>query len=360
MNILNRYKTLSLLMLIYLLLSNSALSHAYQYSKNNQTEYSQAELAQILAPIALYPDSLLTHILIASTYPIELVQAHRWRQENPQLTPAHAVAEAENYGWDPSVIALVAFPAVLTRLNDDLNWTQDLGFAFIANEVAVLDSIQTLRKQAKYADSLENLKYAKVSTINHQIIIEPRYKHTVYVPYYDTRVVYGHWHWRDYPPVYWQHRPHFSINYSYNGSNRFYWDAGINIHFNYFFGAFNWHKRHVVITHHGRSRHYRSHQRIANSHGAKRWKHNVHHKHSVSYLQSNRQHYYNKRVQTHHKHPDSRVRSYSVQKTSKQTLSRDGYVWKDNHQKRKATNHQSKKTTSKQKRLKVSKKKKNK
>ena len=246
-------------------------------------ELSQAELAQVLAPIALYPDSLLSHIMIASTYPLEVVEAYRWQQANSELDPAEAAELAEQNEWDPSVIALVAFPNVLERLNDDLQWTQNLGNAFLEDEALVLETIQVLRQQAKNANSLEGLKNMRVTQQNQQIIIEPVRREVVYVPYYDTRIVYGNWHWRRYPPVYWDYRPHSPLYVSGSYSGRFGWSAGININFNYFFSAFEWRSRHLVVSYHHNTRHYRSHHRIARSYGAKRWEHKPQHRRGVVY-----------------------------------------------------------------------------
>ena len=104
---------------------------------------SDAELAQMLAPIALYPDSLLTHILIASTYPLEIVQAKRWLSNQGDRDTKQVMIEVESQDWDPSVKALVAFPNVLQRLNDDLAWTQSVGDAFLQDEGRMLDTIQS-------------------------------------------------------------------------------------------------------------------------------------------------------------------------------------------------------------------------
>lgn len=250
-----------------------------QTNIQQEANYSQAELAQMLAPIALYPDSLLTHILIASTYPLEVVQANRWLEQHSQLDPSLAVELAEQQGWDPSVVALVAFGSVLQTLNDDLVWTQNLGEAFLQDEGAVLDSIQELRLQAERANSLQQMQNVRVTKVNRQIIIEPVHTEIIYVPYYDTRVVYGNWRWRNYPPVYWDRRPYFSVSLS----NQFYWTPGIHINFNYFFGAVHWHSRHLVVTHHQQTRHYRSYHKIANSYGAQRWQHNRVHRRGVGY-----------------------------------------------------------------------------
>ena len=265
---------------------NSAIASSYidnQQYQNEASELSQAELAQLLAPIALYPDSLLSHIMIASTYPLELVQAYRWQQENSHLSAADAVEKAEKEGWDPSVTALVAFENVLANLNEDLNWTQTVGDAFLTDEVLVLNTIQALRVEAEKANSLNNMPHMRVVKQQQQIIIEPKHQTIVYVPYYDTRVVYGNWRWHRYPPVHWTHRSYASRHFPVNVSARFHWGAGTNINFNYFFSGFSWHNRHVVVSGYRKARFYHSQQRIINSHGAKRWKHNVHHRRGVAY-----------------------------------------------------------------------------
>jgi len=258
-------------------------------SKNSPL-FSQAELAQMLAPIALYPDSLLTHILIASTYPIELVQAQRWLDRNSSLSSDEIYSAIDDKDWDASVKALVPFPRVLKRLNDDLAWTQQLGDAFLSNEAAVLASIQELRQQAEEVGSLAKMANSTVRYDNNAIIIESAQPQVVYVPYYDTRTVYGTWHWRHYPPVYWSTPRHFYSSYYYDSYYQpFYWHSGVHISFNYFFGAFHWHKRHVVVSHHYKkhfyrgSHHYRNRHKIVSSSGAKRWYHKPHHRRGVAY-----------------------------------------------------------------------------
>ena len=244
-----------------------------------QIEFSEAELAQILAPIALYPDSLLTHILIASTYPLEIVQANRWRTKNRHLDANQALKKAEDKDWDPSVSALLAFPNVLGKLSDDLVWTQKLGAAFLQDEAELLASIQLLRQQADQADSLSEMENMSVTRVNKQIIIEPAQKEIIYVPYYDPRVVYGHWHWYSYPPVYWTPYPYYVPRLD----GHFYWSSGVHITFNYYFSTFNWYKHHIVVVNHHNSHHYRHRDRIVTSHGARRWIHKPQHRHGVRY-----------------------------------------------------------------------------
>lgn len=257
----------------------SPLSTAQAESSSQEANFSEAELAQMLAPIALYPDSLLTHILIASTYPLEVVQAKRLQENNTLLPADQLIDKANNEEWDPSVTALLAFPTVLEKLSEDLAWTQDLGDAFLQDEQQVLTSIQVLRQQADDANSLNEMENMEVSRVDNQIIIEPVQKEIVYVPYYDPRVVYGHWAWYNYPPVYWTPHPYY-VRPPYG---HFYYHRGVHISFNYYFSAFHWHKRHVVVVHHKNARHYRHHGRIVTSSGAQRWNHKPAHRRGVAY-----------------------------------------------------------------------------
>src|SRR5271163_92613 len=116
---------------------------------------SQEELDQVLAPIALYPDSLLSQIFMASTYPLEVVQADRWVKANKNLNDDAQAAELENQTWDPSVKSLVNFPQVLAMMSEKLDWTIKLGDAFIGQQKQVMDTVQTLRTKAQQAGNLQ-------------------------------------------------------------------------------------------------------------------------------------------------------------------------------------------------------------
>jgi hypothetical protein len=248
-----------------------------------QEPFSQAELEQILAPIALYPDTVLSHILIASTYPLEVIQAERWISKNSDYQGSDAVEAVEEQEWDPSVKALVAFPQILTRLSENLDWTQRLGDAFLQDEEALLASVQTLRQRAYEAGNLDDLERVTVTREQDSIVIEPVEREVVYVPYYDTRVVYGPWHWSHYPPVYWS-SPHFG--YHHNGHHSpFYWGPRIRVSFGFFFSSFHWHNHHVVRIprHHYRPHHYYDRHQIVRHQHARRWAHNPTHRRGVSY-----------------------------------------------------------------------------
>ncbi|MEO3878140.1 DUF3300 domain-containing protein [Rheinheimera fenheensis] len=253
------------------------LSHSLN-ARANETLWSQAELDQMLAPVALYPDTVLTHVLIAATYPLEVVQASRWVKDNPRLSGEEAVRAVEDKSWDPSVKALVAFPQLLERLSDDLDWTQQLGEAFLADETAVLASIQTLRQKAYSKGTLRDNKHIVVEREREVIVIEPARREVVYVPVYDTRVVYGDWWWPHHPPVYW----HTAGVYYRNSP--FYWGVSVNVRPWFYFGIFDWRHRHVVVHHHyyhTPPRYYpKRHKHYVD---ARRWQHSPEHRRGVHY-----------------------------------------------------------------------------
>jgi hypothetical protein len=253
-------------------------------SELSPSPFSQAELAQVLAPIALYPDTLLTHILIAATYPLEVIAAERWQIEHSHLSTEKMMKIAEVKDWDASVKALLGFPRVLKNLSSDIVWMQKVGDAFLQDEAEVLISIQVLRQQADKAGSLAQMDNVDIVRQQKTIIIKSARPEIIYVPYYDSRIVYGNWQWFNNQPVYW-HRP---LHLSYH-RGPFYWHSGVHIAFDFFFNAFHWSNHHVVVHHHNRRyqhsnhRRYHSPQRISTSYQAKRWQHNPYHRKGVSY-----------------------------------------------------------------------------
>ena len=163
----------------------------------------QEELDQILAPIALYPDSLIAQILMASTFPLEVVQAERFAKQNASLKGEALTKQLESQSWDASVKSLVNFPQVLTMMNEKLDWTQKLGDAFIAQQKPVLDTIQSLRAKAQAAGNLKTTKEQTVIVEQKIIKIEPADPQVIYVPTYNPTVVYGAWAYPAYPPYYY-------------------------------------------------------------------------------------------------------------------------------------------------------------
>jgi hypothetical protein len=279
-------------------------------------EFSDAQFEQMLAPIALYPDSLLTHILIAATYPLEVVMASQFHSTNKQFSDEQLMKKAETMDWDPSVAALLAFPTVLEKLSNDLSWTQDLGDAFLENEVGLLGSIQSLRAQAYSVNSLSKMKNMSVTHEHNQIIIEPIQREVVYVPYYDPRVVYGHWRWHNYPPVYWA--PFYG--YTVHPHSYFHWNRGVRIRSNFFFSAFHWSNHRVVVIDHHHSRRYRHRSDITNSHTSKSWHHKPHHRRGVAYSNSHLKKRYksHRPIKKHRKEHEKDLRR-STQKVVKHT-----------------------------------------
>ncbi|MFT4937173.1 MAG: hypothetical protein ACI88A_000187 [Paraglaciecola sp.] len=242
-------------------------------------QLNQAELDQILAPIALYPDTLLSHILVASTYPLEVVQAARWRAKNEKMNEQQALDAVEDKNWDPSVKALIPFNDLLQRFSQDLEWLQALGDAFLLNEEQVLSSVQNLRQKAYAQGNLENSDYIEVSRDDGQIVIENTVKEVVYVPYYDTRVVYGNWWWGAYPPYYW----HSPVHYVWSAG--FYWSPSYYIRPSFYFGGFHWGNRHVVANYHYRNNahNYPHGRRVVSVREYPRWSHNPEHRRGVRY-----------------------------------------------------------------------------
>ena len=157
------------------------------------------QLDSLVAPLALYPDPLLAQVLAASTYPLEIVQCARWQKANPKLAGEELTKAAAKQPWDPSVQALVAFPAALKLLDENLQWTTDLGNSFLDQQGEVMDAVQRMRKKAKDGGKLESSKEQNVQVVtveNKQVIeIKPADPQVIYVPSYSPTVVYG-------PPVY--------------------------------------------------------------------------------------------------------------------------------------------------------------
>lgn len=284
-------------------------------------EFTRAELDQMLAPIALYPDTVLSHILIAATYPLEVVHAERWARENSHLEAEVAVDAVDHKNWDPSVKALVAFPQILQRMSEDLDWTQRLGDAFLADEVAVMEVIQDLRQKAYASGNLRKMKHVNVHREKRIIIIEPAVERVVYIPYYDTRVVYGNWWWPDYPPTYWHHpRDHIYVS-------GFYWGPRAFLGASFFTTSFHWHQHRVVYIdrrhHHHRPNLYSS-RKIARYEGAHHWQHNPVHRRGVSYRSERvREHYGSQRTSFSKRHEQREFNRREVEADRSSRFSRN-------------------------------------
>ncbi|MCO5106241.1 MAG: DUF3300 domain-containing protein [Burkholderiaceae bacterium] len=203
-----------------MMLAPAAPSQAQQVysSVPAQAPYLQEQLDQMLAPIALYPDALLAQVLMAATYPLDVVEADRFVRQNPGLA-GDALADAvEGMAWDPSVRALTQFPSVLAMMSERLEWTEQLGDAFLAQRDQVMDTVQSLRARAWAAGTLRSTEQQQVIVQDQVIAIEPARPGYLWVPYYNPVVVFGTWWWPDRPPFFWVpppawRPPHFSAVY---------------------------------------------------------------------------------------------------------------------------------------------------
>jgi len=165
------------------------------------------QLDNLAAPLALYPDPLLSQVLVASTYPLEVVEANQWLQQNRALTGTALMDAAKQQNWDPSVQALVAFPDVLAKLNQDVRWTTDLGNAFLGQQADVLAAVQRLRARAQANGKLRTTPQETVTTQTQngqtEIAIQPADPQVIYVPTYDPTYVWGAPAWGYYPPLFY-------------------------------------------------------------------------------------------------------------------------------------------------------------
>src|SRR5216117_1870673 len=170
---------------LLVLLVSASVAFAQTPPAQRGASAAQPELDQMLAPIALYPDSLLTQILMAPTYPLEVVEAARWSRANPSLKGDQAVQAVTQNSWDPSVKSLVAFPQILQMMDEKLDWTERLGDAFLAQQTQVMDTVQNLRQKAYEAGNLKSTDQVRVDQQGQTIVVEPARPDVIYVPYYD-------------------------------------------------------------------------------------------------------------------------------------------------------------------------------
>jgi hypothetical protein len=253
--------------------------------------FKQEQLDQMLAPIALYPDELLTQMLMASTYPLEIVQAARWTKQNEKLKGDALTEALEKQDWDPSVKSLVNFPEVLSKMNEDLEWTQNLGDAFLEQQKEVMDTIQNLRRKAQEAGNLKDSPQQKVVTEQQTIIIQPTNPEVVYVPSYNPSVVYGAWWWPAFPPF----PPFFPMPVApvLYGGLAFGAGVAMGAAWGYAWGHANWHggdvninaNRNTNINNNINREKYKNDMRNKGlgEGGQGNWKHDASHRQGVSY-----------------------------------------------------------------------------
>lgn len=256
------------------LLSFPAPHQARAQESGYSDYYSPEELAQMLAPVALYPDALLSQILMASTYPIEVIEADRWIKRNPGLQGDALDTALLAKGWDPSVKAMCHFPSILALMSDRIAETTDIGNAFLAQEEEVMDTVQELRHRAYARGNLTSNSRQKVVVEQRTIVIEPANPRVVYVPYYDSLSVYGPWWYSDYPPYTWVPAGvRIGVGISY-------WPG---FHFGFTYSSwsyFDWPRRIIFIDVHKRPRYVRHDRWIVKS---GRWHHAPDHRRGVVY-----------------------------------------------------------------------------
>lgn len=175
-------------------------------SAPSQQVLTGEQLEALVSPIALYPDTLLSEVLMGSTYPLEVVEADQWAKANKNLQGDQLKSAVAQQRWDESIKSLVATPDVLDMMSAKLDWTQKLGDAVLAQQSDVMDAVQRLRQKAEGRGKLPTTAQQTVRTQIEDgkriIAIEPTDPDTIYVPYYDPAVVYGDWPYSDYPPYY--------------------------------------------------------------------------------------------------------------------------------------------------------------
>ncbi len=255
-----------------------------------EKKFSREELAQMLAPIALYPDELLSQVLMAATYPLEIVAADRWVEQHKELKGDELAKALEEQKWDPSVKSLVNFPSVLSMMSQKLEITSKLGDAFLAQESEVMATVQMLRKKALDAGNLKSSKEQKVVVEEETVYIEPSDREVVYVPVYDPLVVYGPWFYPAFPPF-----PYFFLLPPPLVSFYFAPPYYIGFAWGYAWGWCDWRHRTVHIDMHrhyyvnnryiDRNRYFRRYERVGgiDRDGQGRWRHDPVHRRGVAY-----------------------------------------------------------------------------
>jgi hypothetical protein len=242
-------------------------------------QFRQEELDQMLAPIALYPDSLLAQILMAATYPLEVVQADRWAKANRNLGGDQLNDALDQKEWDPSVKALVPFPQVLSMMSERLEWTQKLGDAFLDQQDEVMDTVQRLRARAQAAGNLRDTEEQRVMAEDGGIVIEPVNPEVVYVPVYDPTVIYGPWWYPAFPPIFFPPPPGLVIVRGFG----FWRGVTVGRAWDHGWGYWDWRHHYVNVN---VNRHININRNISITRTniqTTRWQHDVSHRKGVTY-----------------------------------------------------------------------------
>lgn len=323
----------SVLAMVYVSLMAQTPGTAQKPQDATQTQpappaFKPEELEQIVAPIALYPDALLAQVFMASTYPLEIVQAARWSKEHPEVKGDAVAKEMEKQTWDPAVKSLVVFPDVLTMMNEKLDWTQKLGDAFLAQQKDVMDAVQRLRAKAKETGNLKSSKEQTVKTeaapagapAPQIIIIESPSPEVVYVPTYNPTVVYGAWPYPAYPPYYY-YPPAYPP-----GGAFFAFSVGVAVG-GAFWGGCNWGSSDIDINvNNNFNRNEINHNRNTNvgdrGNNNGKWQHNAEHRKGVEYRDKSTQQKYGRSASQQGTQSREQFRGHAEQ--GRQQISREG------------------------------------
>jgi hypothetical protein len=250
----------------------------------SQQALTPDQLDSLVAPIALYPDPILSQVLVASTYPLEIVEAERWLGQNPSLQGRALVDAAAKQSWDASVQALVILPDLLKRLNTDIGWTSDLGNAFLSQQQGVMEAVQRMRQKAESRGALQSTKEQQVTTStqggNTYIEIQPASPEVVYVPQYNPEAVWGPPAYYPYPPIYYPSTGEIiaasAISFGVGVAVGAIWSGG--------WGGWGWHcgwgRNNVVINNNFINSNHFNRVNVANGNN---WVHNPAHRGGVPY-----------------------------------------------------------------------------
>ncbi len=265
-----------LICLVWASLGAGAQNATPAAAETDQPLLSAEQLDALVAPIALYPDPLLAQVLMASTYPLEVVQADRWLRGKKQLKEDALKAEAAKQPWDESVKSLIATPSVLDMLSQHLEWTEKLGNTVLAQQADVMAAVQRLRVKAYDNKKLSSTKEQTVTVRQEDgkpiVAVEPAAPDSIAVPYYDPAVVYDPWPYTDYPPYHFAVPDYIPAGIITSGIafgtgyliGR--WVAG-----DYWYGGINWNRGEITI----------DRNRVTH------WHHNPQHRRGVQYTNSN-------------------------------------------------------------------------
>lgn len=207
---------------------------------------TQEELDQLVAPVALYDDALLADVLTASTYPLEVVEAHRWATNptNAMLERDALASALAGLDWDTSVKALVPFPEVLEKMADHLNWTESLGKSFVAQQADAMDAVQRLRNRALTVGTLKTSPQQSVASDGDDVTVSPPRTEVIYVPEYDPWCAYGAWPYGATDVYSYTPRTDDCAASDYG----IVFDAGVFLPFDYWdWGYFDWRGHHLLI-----------------------------------------------------------------------------------------------------------------